>query len=340
MKYVYFSNSSMVAVTNTETGCVTQFFVGDPNYDLALELVRDGEYEAVENLNIEKVATDFLETWVNDTDNFSVTIENGVGTVRIGDFETPLANALVNKILKMAEDGFDAHPLMNFIELLYQNPSKTAVDELFLFLENSQLPITEDGHFIAYKIVRHDYLDIYTGTMDNSVNTVVSMPRNMVDDKRENTCSKGLHFCSRDYLPNYGSGSRSSDRCLLVKINPADVVSIPSDYDNAKGRTWRYEVVGEVAGDWRGTLPNKDYTDSSVVDSSGNECCDVCTITVDTNSVDAADQFIDGYLDGYMSGKKKEQILFHTESPYWGGYEDGYKAGKNKRKNIYKDYIK
>jgi hypothetical protein len=31
----------------------------------------------------------------------------------------------------------------------------------------------------------------------------------------------------------------------LVKIDPADVVSIPSDYDNAKGRAWRYEVMGE-----------------------------------------------------------------------------------------------
>jgi hypothetical protein len=34
---------------------------------------------------------------------------------------------------------------------------------------------------------------------------------------------------------------------MIVKINPADVVSIPSDYDNTKGRTWRYEVVGEIA---------------------------------------------------------------------------------------------
>jgi hypothetical protein len=32
---------------------------------------------------------------------------------------------------------------------------------------------------------------------------------------------------------------------LLVKIDPADVVSIPSDYDNAKGRAWRYQIVGE-----------------------------------------------------------------------------------------------
>jgi hypothetical protein len=171
----------------------------------------------------------------------------------------------------MVGDGFEPQPMINFIENLYRNPSHTAVNELFLFLDKAQLPITADGYFIAYKIVKNDYKDIYSGKMDNSVGNIVSMPRNEVDDKRENTCSKGLHFCSRDYLDSYGSSNRDDDRCLLVKIDPAEVVSIPSDYDNAKGRTWRYEVVGEVATGWRATLPEQDYTSDSVVDSAGNE---------------------------------------------------------------------
>ena len=33
---------------------------------------------------------------------------------------------------------------------------------------------------------------------------------------------------------------------MILKINPADVVSIPSDHQQQKGRTWRYEVIGEV----------------------------------------------------------------------------------------------
>ena len=33
---------------------------------------------------------------------------------------------------------------------------------------------------------------------------------------------------------------------VILKINPRDVVSIPTDYNNTKGRTCRYEVVGEV----------------------------------------------------------------------------------------------
>lgn len=82
--------------------------------------------------------------------------------------------------------------------------------------------------------------------MVNSPGNTVSMPRYQVDSNRYNTCSVGLHFCSREYLPAFGCGD--GEKVVLVKVNPADVVSIPVDYNNAKGRTWKYEVVSEVTG--------------------------------------------------------------------------------------------
>jgi hypothetical protein len=33
---------------------------------------------------------------------------------------------------------------------------------------------------------------------------------------------------------------------MICKVNPADVVAIPNDYNNTKMRVWTYEVVGEV----------------------------------------------------------------------------------------------
>jgi hypothetical protein len=51
----------------------------------------------------------------------------------------------------------------------------------------------------------------------------------------------GLHFCSRDYLSHFGG-----ERIMILKINPRDVVSIPVDYNAAKGRACRYEVIGEL----------------------------------------------------------------------------------------------
>lgn len=127
------------------------------------------------------------------------------------------------------------------------NPSKTAVDELYDWLEGTQLPITEDGHFLAYKKVRDDYLSFYDGKTSNRVGETPTMPRNEVNDNRNQTCSQGLHFCSMSYLSSYYGGQ---GRVMILKINPADVVSIPSDYDFAKGRAWTYEVIGEhMAGE-------------------------------------------------------------------------------------------
>jgi acyl carrier protein len=65
-----------------------------------------------------------------------------------------------------------------------------------------------------------------------------------VDDVADNHCSYGLHFCSQSYLQKFGG-----DRIVILKINPRDVVSIPTDYNHAKGRCCRYEVIGELAGD-------------------------------------------------------------------------------------------
>jgi hypothetical protein len=100
---------------------------------------------------------------------------------------------------------------------------------------------------LAYKKVREDYKDIHSGTMDNSVGQIVEMERNQVDDDKDRTCSTGLHFCSKDYLPYFGTGPGS--RVVILKINPADVVSIPSDYNDSKGRACKYEVIGEMEVD-------------------------------------------------------------------------------------------
>lgn len=153
-------------------------------------------------------------------------------------------NALATRMIQMLQDGFNIEPMIKFMENLMENPSKRAVDELYGFLEKNNLPLTPDGHFLAYKRVREDFLDCHSGTMDNSVGKIVEMSRNQVDDNKDNTCSTGLHFCSQEYLNSFGGA-----RTVIVKINPRDVVSIPSDYNNSKGRACRYEVVGELGVD-------------------------------------------------------------------------------------------
>lgn len=156
-------------------------------------------------------------------------------------------SVLATKILDIAQEGLPLDPWLKFTENCFANPSPFARDELYLFLEKAELPITPDGCFIAYKRVRATsdgtFVDMHSGKIDNSVGQVVIMPggRPAVDANRNRTCSTGLHFCSKEYLDSFGG-----DILLLVKINPADVVAIPSDHNDSKGRCWRYEVVSVI----------------------------------------------------------------------------------------------
>lgn len=183
----------------------------------------------------------------------------------------PMHNTLTKRMLEMYAEGFDIQPMAMFLENLMENPSYRAVNELYDFLEASDLPITEDGHFLAYKRVRTDFTDIRSGKFDNSPGQTPWMPRNKVDEDKNRTCSAGLHFCGREYLPSYGNWT--DNKIVMIKINPRDVVSIPSDYNNTKGRTCKYYVIKELPIDFdtNGSLPEEKlegcFVDTSVDDT-------------------------------------------------------------------------
>ena len=158
----------------------------------------------------------------------------------------PFHNALATRMIQMFQDGFPVDPMVNLMGNLMENPSKRSVDQVYGFLEKNNLPVTEDGHFLAFKRVAKNYMDIHSGTISNHVGAEVEMDRNLVDDNPDSHCSSGLHFCSISYLSSFGA---SDDPIMILKINPADVVSIPTDYNGAKGRCSRYTVVAEVTGD-------------------------------------------------------------------------------------------
>lgn len=149
---------------------------------------------------------------------------------------------LGNKIVKFANEGLPHQPLVKFAENLQQNPSFRAVNELFQFLEKNDHPITENGCFIAYKKVRENFTDVHTGKMDNSVGKIVEMPRNKVNEDATVTCSYGLHVANWNYASNFYAGGIM----LEIEVNPADVVAVPVDYDQAKMRVCKYKVLGVV----------------------------------------------------------------------------------------------
>ena len=167
-------------------------------------------------------------------------IEVKDGSVFVGG--DVVRSIVADRIINYLADGIDCLPIFKFITRLQLNPSKRAVDELYTFLEHKYLPLTETGTFLAYKAVRADFTDKHTGRFDNSVGNVLEMPRNKVDDNKEIGCSYGFHAGTLEYASGFASGS---DKLVLVEIDPADVVSIPTDCNFQKLRTCRYKVVSE-----------------------------------------------------------------------------------------------
>ena len=157
----------------------------------------------------------------------------------------PLHNYAVDKLIELIDQKLPCQPLINFLDKLIKNPSFRVVEHLYEFLEFGKVPLTQSGNFVAYKAINANWKDIHSGTFDNSIGASPRVPRNAVDEDPDRTCSKGLHVCSFDYLPNFNHVS-SGGHVVAVEVDPADVVAIPRDYNNTKMRCCGYKVIAEV----------------------------------------------------------------------------------------------
>ncbi len=155
-------------------------------------------------------------------------------------------NVLTAKIMELIEHNQPVAHMLRFMDNLYQQPDVSTVNQVYEWLSSGRFALTEDGCFLAYKVVNRNYRDKYTNTVDNHIGSRPLMARSEVDPNPYNECSYGYHFCSRGYIPAFYS---EGDHIMLVKVNPADVVAIPRDYEFKKGRTWTYEVMDEVHPD-------------------------------------------------------------------------------------------
>lgn len=162
------------------------------------------------------------------------------GAVRIDGDSLP--DSLNQRLLDLMEAQMPVEILVKFWQNLKKNPSFNSRKMLYAFLEHNGHPLTDDGCFIAYRGVRDDFKDQHTGTMDNSVGQIVSMPRDQVNDNPNDTCSSGLHVACFAYAKTF------APKLLEVKVNPADVVAVPVDYNGTKMRVCKFEVMAECEG--------------------------------------------------------------------------------------------
>lgn len=318
-------NNSLVVVTGGKQYSVDSTH---PSYLAIIEAIKVGNFDIIPGLAD-------VGKHINNLGKNKITVVDG--RIMYGNDE--MHNALTERMLAMLREGFNIDPMIALLENLMANPTKTAIDEFYLFIETNKLPITEDGCILAYKRVDTDYLDSYTrevvnkpaslmtdeelaiGTWKSSGNvttevingyTVVSMPPTQVDANRNNLCASGLHFCSLSYLKEYGY---NSGQIVIVKVNPRDIVAIPYDYNNTKGRCWKYTVIESLVTDENRNVTEEVYNDVAVVPAA--------VVTHDHIEYDA------GYRDG------RAKLDKNPEQDWSESYNQGYKDGRGKKKRKY-----
>lgn len=311
------------------------------NWDAILDALKVSNFAVIPGLiNLASQAVAYVATAPEGFNNIIVNSEYGTITYA----GQTVHSGLVDHIFRMKEQGFPITPMLKFLDNLFDNPSKRAVDELYSFLQYGKMPITEDGCFLAYKRVRADYLSVHDGKTDNSIGVTVQMPRNMVNENSEQTCSTGLHFCSFEYLKSF-----SGAKIVVLKVNPRDVVSIPADYNNTKGRACRYEVISELSeAEFNAALNRNIFTEAvrsetgakvEVPKTNLDPVYEKTEVKAYTNKLVAngakvgKGAFYDGYTQGYtdadrgmdyFDGNKYNYDTVGREEAYEQGYIKGW----------------
>jgi hypothetical protein len=214
-------------------------------YDQAISAIKNNNEFALRTI-VDKIAA--LKVYIAPVvPSFGVSSYDGVG-VEIKGNQVYFAgevvdNAVTDKIVTFMQKELPFQPLLNFLTKLLNNPSKRSLDSLYKFIEKHNLMIDEDGDVLAWKAVRSNFTDKYSGKLDNSPNKSVKVPRNKVSDDPNYGCHYGLHCGNWNYVTGFATGD---DKFVMVKVNPKNVVCIPHDSGYEKMRVCEYFVVQEV----------------------------------------------------------------------------------------------
>lgn len=169
-------------------------------------------------------------------------------------------NALTKAIFAFYEQGNENfRPLVNFMEKIETNPSAHSREHLYGWLEAHKFGIAEDGDIIAYKGVNRTAVEgryqssssgyaivngeECHGRIPTTPGSIVEMPRDQVTADAAKACAPGLH------AGNWRYASTFAPVTLRVKINPRDVVSVPTDSNGEKMRVCRYRVLDVVTSE-------------------------------------------------------------------------------------------
>lgn len=218
--------------------------VGANDFDGAIQLIKDAEKESSEGYE------------VLDEENHLVMFDG-----ELFYYGVHLTSTIAKRIEKDAAEGTLDDRYIKFLVRLLRNPSAKSVEMLYDFMQANDIDILPDGRIKCFRGVTQlpdgSCVDYHSGKVPQYEGCFISMPRNFVEDNPEVACSHGLHCASAEYAKGYGVLTE-------VAVDPADVVSVPYDYDFAKCRCCRFEILMAPAKRTEG-IPNE-----YVVDRNGN----------------------------------------------------------------------
>lgn len=153
-------------------------------------------------------------------------------------------DALSDTIARYHAEGRDTANIVRFMERLADNPNPHSREQLFTWSMAADLTINKDGFIVAYKGVDENLCSLtagkadvngveITGIIPYALGSVVTMPRSEVEFNPSRGCSTGLHVGNWSYASSFGPVT------LEVLVDPADVVSVPTDCSWQKMRVCR-----------------------------------------------------------------------------------------------------
>lgn len=157
----------------------------------------------------------------------------------------PGCEALVNQAQAVSEGISSGTGMENFMRRAGMIKRGHSVEDLLKFIQKGELPIADDGCVLVYKLLDRTkdkgvYVDCHSKRVFQRVGSRVHMAEHMVDARRSQDCSNGLHVARRDYLRTFGG-----DVCVLAKLAPEDVIAVPQ-YDARKLRAKGYHIIAEL----------------------------------------------------------------------------------------------
>lgn len=241
-------------------------YANGQTYPLSRKHERAADVIAALNAGEFTKAVDLIDRTREVREQFSgkggITVEAGVVYFN----GKPVHNVVATRIAEFARENLPYQPLVQFLKNLLENPSYRSREQTYRFLEHRNMPITEDGCFLAYKYVRSDYYSVTAGYLTllqgrsdpldredgkkhiyNGIGEIIECVRGEVVDNPDEYCREGLHVGALGYMG--GNLNRADRKIVIVKVNPKDAVSVPYDSSGQKLRCCKYEVIADYKGE-------------------------------------------------------------------------------------------